>query len=68
MAGKSYKQHLRECAAGGFEIRTTVSKKTVRYDPIRPTDRMCWVDVDGIRYQSHHVEAVNPKTNRRYNP
>ena len=26
------------------------------------------IDVDGIRYQSHHVEAVNPRTNRRYNP
>lgn len=66
--GKSFRQFLIDCARGGMPIRTTQTKKPVIYDPRRSNDRFPWVDEDLTRYPCHYVEAVNPKTNRRYNP
>lgn len=66
--GRSFRQFLIDCATEGMPIRTTATKKPVRYDPMRANNRFPWVDEDGTRYPCHYVEAVNVKTNRRYNP
>lgn len=66
--GKSFRQFLVECAQRGLPIRTTQTKLPVVYAPRRSNDRFPWVDENGEHYPCHHVEAVNPKTNRRYNP
>lgn len=64
---KSYRQFLIDCSRT-MTIRAQVSKLPVVYDPQRANNRFPWVDENGQRYECRHVEAVNPKTNRRYNP
>lgn len=66
--GISYRQFLVRCAQEGLTIRVAATKKPVRFAPKRSGDRFPWVDADGAHYPSGNVEAVNPRTNRRYNP
>lgn len=66
--GISYREFLIRCSREGRPVRTTATKKTVTYAPRRRNDRFPWVDDNGEHYPCHHVEAVNEKTNRRYNP